>query len=324
MSITFQNLIHRHHPNTLSPNFKTHIPTSPNFHLTINPLFKTLTLIPLNSTPHRNPSIKSLNSDNISYEQHNAVDNSFNLDDILSVVEFVSLTSSVILSVGFVVNSMYSKAGLGWFGGRVMMWQPVLLVFGIVIGVVIRRRQWGRVSFGVGRPGSRNGVNLVERIEKVEEDVRNSAAIIRVLSRQLEKLGIRFRVTRKSLKEPIAQTAELAQKNSEATRALAMQEDNLEKELAEIQKVLLAMQDQQSKQLELILAIAKSGKLLDNKPVPTQNHKKTQTSNLEESSSKVIFPLLLTAEELVIFAFSLRKDRTDPAAEALSDGLWPT
>lgn len=38
------------------------------------------------------------------------------------------------------------------------------------------------------------------------------------------------------------QTAALAQKNSEATRALAMQEDILEKELGEIQKVLLAMQ----------------------------------------------------------------------------------
>ncbi|PWA88709.1 hypothetical protein CTI12_AA117190 [Artemisia annua] len=287
MSITFQNLIHHHHPNTLTSNFKTHIPKSPNFHLTINPLFKTLTLIPLNSIPHRNPPIKSLNSDNFTYENHNAVDNSLNLDDILSVLEFVSLTSSAIISIGFVVNSVYSKAGLGWFGGRVMTWQPVLLVFGIVIGVVIRRRQWERVCLGGGRSDSvsRNGVNLVERIEKVEEDVRNSAAIVRVLSRQLEKLGIRFRVMRKSLKEPIAQTAELAQKNSEATRALAMQEDNLEKELAEIQKVLLAMQDQQSKQLELILAIAKSGKLLDNKPVATQNHKKTQTSSLEESKA---------------------------------------
>lgn len=38
------------------------------------------------------------------------------------------------------------------------------------------------------------------------------------------------------------QTAALAQKNSEATRALAMQEDILEKEIGEIQKVLLAMQ----------------------------------------------------------------------------------
>lgn len=38
------------------------------------------------------------------------------------------------------------------------------------------------------------------------------------------------------------QTAALAQKNSEVTRALTIQEDILEKELGEVQKVLLAMQ----------------------------------------------------------------------------------
>lgn len=37
-------------------------------------------------------------------------------------------------------------------------------------------------------------------------------------------------------------TAALAQKNSEATRVLAAQQEILEKELGEIQKVLLAMQ----------------------------------------------------------------------------------
>jgi hypothetical protein len=36
--------------------------------------------------------------------------------------------------------------------------------------------------------------------------------------------------------------AALAQKNSEATRALAVQKDLLEKELREIQHILLAMQ----------------------------------------------------------------------------------
>ncbi|TQD79458.1 hypothetical protein C1H46_034977 [Malus baccata] len=40
----------------------------------------------------------------------------------------------------------------------------------------------------------------------------------------------------------ISVTTALAQKNSEATQALAAQEDILEKELGEIQKVLLAMQ----------------------------------------------------------------------------------
>ncbi|KAG6635845.1 hypothetical protein CIPAW_11G071200 [Carya illinoinensis] len=60
-------------------------------------------------------------------------------------------------------------------------------------------------------------------------------------------------------------TATLTQKNSESTRMLAVQEEILEKELGEIQKVLLAMQEQQQKQLELILAIGKTGKLWENK-----------------------------------------------------------
>lgn len=40
----------------------------------------------------------------------------------------------------------------------------------------------------------------------------------------------------------ILQTAALTQKNSKATQALAVREEILEKELGEIQKVLLAMQ----------------------------------------------------------------------------------
>lgn len=74
----------------------------------------------------------------------------------------------------------------------------------MVIGATIRRRQWRRVCMDYSKPG-RSGVNLVDRIEKLEEDLRSSATIIRVMSRQLEKLGIRFRVTRKALKEPIAE-----------------------------------------------------------------------------------------------------------------------
>lgn len=49
------------------------------------------------------------------------------------------------------------------------------------------------------------GADLIRRIEKMEEELRSSATIIRVLSKQLEKLGIRFRVTRNALKEPIAE-----------------------------------------------------------------------------------------------------------------------
>ncbi|XP_060974835.1 uncharacterized protein LOC115696930 isoform X2 [Cannabis sativa] len=40
----------------------------------------------------------------------------------------------------------------------------------------------------------------------------------------------------------VLHAAALAHKNSEATRALAIQDDNLEKELGEMQKAMLAMQ----------------------------------------------------------------------------------
>ncbi|URE17892.1 hypothetical protein MUK42_11563 [Musa troglodytarum] len=146
-----------------------------------------------------------------------------------------------------------------YLSNKVFVHQYFLLVGAVAIGSLIRWRQICMLN-EIG-----TGADLIRRIEKMEEELRSSATIIRVLSKQLEKLGIRFRVTRKALKEPIAETAALAQKNSEATRALAMQEDILEKELGEIQKVLLAMQEQQQKQLELILAIGKAGRLLDSK-----------------------------------------------------------
>lgn len=78
----------------------------------------------------------------------------------------------------------------------------VALLCGVWIGSTLRRRQWWRICRENNAGGS---VNLVERIEKLEEDLRSYATIVRVLSRQLEKLGIRFRVTRKALKEPISQ-----------------------------------------------------------------------------------------------------------------------
>ena len=69
----------------------------------------------------------------------------------------------------------------------------------MVIGNLVRWRQWQRM-FRVNE----NGVNadLVQRVEKVEQDLQSSVTIVRML-RHLEKLGIRFRVARKALKEPI-------------------------------------------------------------------------------------------------------------------------
>ncbi|KAJ0097980.1 hypothetical protein Patl1_28222 [Pistacia atlantica] len=81
--------------------------------------------------------------------------------------------------------------------------------------------------------------------------------------------------------------ATLAQKNSEATRALAMQEDILEKELGEIQKVLLAMQEQQQKQLELILAIGKTGKLFESRRESNQELDTLKTSNMVDVAEQM-------------------------------------
>lgn len=156
-----------------------------------------------------------------------------------------------------------------------------------MVGAVIRRRQWRRVGGGGFSKGSASyGNNLLRRVEKLEEDLRSSATLIRVLSRQLEKLGIRVLATRKAQKEPISETAALAQKNSEATRALAAQEDILEKELGEIQKALLAMQEQQQKQLELILAIAKARNLFNTQNVQSKDQNKPEASNSSEDGER--------------------------------------
>lgn len=204
------------------------------------------------------------------------------IDAILSIVEILCLASSAVISVGLVVKTAVQKQVFGWLGNRVLVWQFVLLVGAVAIGALIRMRQWRRVCMGVAKAEGGSGVDFVGRIEKLEEDLRSSATIIRVLSRQLEKLGIRFRVTRRALKEPIAEAAALAQKNSEATRALAVQEDILEKELSEIQTMLLAMQEQQQKQLDLILAIAKSGNLFDKNQGPVQKKEVEKRDSTEK------------------------------------------
>ncbi|XP_060970284.1 uncharacterized protein LOC133037299 [Cannabis sativa] len=218
----------------------------------------------LNSVRTQRFRLKSFESDE-DLRSH-GVDDGIDFDYLLGVVETLCVFSSAIISIAFGVNFVVSsskKAVMDVMGRRLCASGIVVLVAAVGIGAWIRRRQWRR--FCAGSVKGTLDVNFLERIEKLEEDLRNSATMIRVMSRQLEKLGIRFRVTRKTLKEPIAEAAALAHKNSEATRALAIQDDNLEKELGEMQKALLAMQEQQRKQLELILAIAKSGKLWETK-----------------------------------------------------------
>ncbi|RZC49109.1 hypothetical protein C5167_017535 [Papaver somniferum] len=213
---------------------------------------------------------------------------SFNFDVILSIAEVLCLIPSAILSIGFAINWGYSKKSLQELvvNNKVFVWQFGLLIGAVFIGTLIRRRQWSRIVTDSVKSRIGPSFNLLERIEKLEEDLKSSATIIRVLSRQLEKLGIRFRVTRKALKEPISEAAALAQKNSEATRELAAHEDHLEKELGEIQKVLLAMQEQQQKQLELILAIMNAGKPREMKREFLSEEDTREKVNSEKRESK--------------------------------------
>ncbi|KAL0291638.1 UNVERIFIED_CONTAM: hypothetical protein Scaly_2628300 [Sesamum calycinum] len=192
---------------------------------------------------------------------------SSSFDAFLSAIEFLSLASSAAVSVYIAVRCGIQKGGAsGWLGSKILVWQCVVLVAGLVAGAVIRRRQWRRIcGVGLSRGPSSSGANLLERVEKLEDDLRSSATIIQALSRRLEKLGIRFRLTRKALKEPIAETAALVQKNSEATRALAAQEDILEKELGEIQRFCL-------------LCSWEAGKLLETKRVKSRDQKAPETS----------------------------------------------
>ena len=101
---------------------------------------------------------------------------------------------SVVLAVNYAV--------VGEIGKKVLSLGFVGLLCSVASGSWLRRRQWMRICKGT-REGE--GTNLIRRLEKLEEDLKTSTNIVRVLSRHLEKLGIRFRVTRKALKEPVSE-----------------------------------------------------------------------------------------------------------------------
>jgi hypothetical protein len=189
-------------------------------------------------------------------------------DGFLSAAEFLCIVPPVLYSItcliGLFVPNVAKLLRVSP-ASKLFVSQYFLLLGAVVIGSLIRWRQWQRLCYMNYRGTS---VDMISRMERVEDDLKSSSRITSLLSRQLEKLGIRFRVTKKALQDPISEMAVLAQKNSEATRALAVQKDLLRKELGEIQHVLLAMQEQQQKQLQLILAIGKAQRTIDEKQDP--------------------------------------------------------
>jgi hypothetical protein len=83
-------------------------------------------------------------------------------------------------------------------------WQTFFLLLALIINAVSRARQWLKSE-------NRRETNYVadasfgleDRIKRLEEEVDSTVTIVRVLSKQLEKLGVRFRLTRRTLRDPI-------------------------------------------------------------------------------------------------------------------------
>lgn len=225
--------------------------------------------------------------------------NTIDIDRLLVIAEVACIAPSLVLSVGFAVQSVIHKSqNVNWmsstapvnkFASVYLTWQILPLLGALIISAIIRTRQWQKLTASGPKDHVNSGgseFSLIQRVKKLEEDVGSSVTIIRVLSRQLEKLGVRFRVTRQTLRDPINETAALAQKTSETIRILKLQEDVLEKELRGIQHILLAMQEQQQKQLELILALGKAGRLQKGAAYSVESTKKPQNS--EVSSRKEV------------------------------------
>ncbi|QHO24027.1 uncharacterized protein DS421_12g368740 [Arachis hypogaea] len=144
---------------------------NPRFFAAAVPRFSALLLLPLPSFP-----------------KHAAGAGGFDFDYFLSLIEFSCLLSSAFASVCVVVVACLKKELLATIGSKAAVWGTLALVFGVLSGAWIRRRQWRRVCRETVKDGLE--VNLLQRIEKLEEDLRSTSAISKVLSRELEKLEI--------------------------------------------------------------------------------------------------------------------------------------
>uniref|UniRef100_M8CWJ7 Uncharacterized protein n=1 Tax=Aegilops tauschii TaxID=37682 RepID=M8CWJ7_AEGTA len=136
------------------------------------------------------------------------------LDALLSGAELLCFAPPAICSAVCTVRLIVSRGGpvkpfAALASGRMFVLQYVLLVGAVAVGVLVRRKQWERLC-RVGAGGSvsaTGGVDLVGRVEKVEESVRGVLAAVVVLSRTVEKLGVRFRVLRRAVTDPISEVA---------------------------------------------------------------------------------------------------------------------
>lgn len=209
MSLSTHNLLTKYQSHSsFYLKYPSLYPSSTSIQFSKSPHFHFLKYqIPCKSLNPFHSLIKAFESDNLG-RYDNREDNIRNLDfdAFLSIAELLCLVSSAVISFGFILKPQ--KPIFVWLGNKVSVCQFMLLAGGILIGAVIRSRQWRRVCMGFSKPG-RLEVNVVDRIEKLEEDIRSSVVLVRAMSKQLEKLGIRFRVTRRTLRDPIAEVTTL-------------------------------------------------------------------------------------------------------------------
>ncbi|MCO5611181.1 hypothetical protein L7F22_065431 [Adiantum nelumboides] len=89
------------------------------------------------------------------------------------------------------------------------VWQTFFLLAALIINSILRARQWqsrGHFMNSTSKLVVADS-NVEGRVLKLEEDIASSVTIIRVLSKQLEKLAVRFRVTRQTLRDPIQEVS---------------------------------------------------------------------------------------------------------------------
>eukprot|EP00897_Mesotaenium_endlicherianum_P008928 jgi/Mesen1/8063/ME000432S07354 len=126
-------------------------------------------------------------------------------------------------------------------------WQIVPLCAALLIDAVLRIMSWrggglaGRERVVESR-GERAPPAGQQRMAEMEEHVGTTVRLLRAMSRQMEKLGVRFRVARRTLRDSLKETAGLAGQTAGIVEILAARSERLEKELAGTQQVLLATQ----------------------------------------------------------------------------------
>jgi hypothetical protein len=91
---------------------------------------------------------------------------------------------------------------------------PLLAIWGaILLNAFVQYRILERLTWLPPRKGSTGRVDftLQQRVADLEENVREFVTTARGLSKQVEKLGVRFRATKRTLRDPMQEVSPLTQ-----------------------------------------------------------------------------------------------------------------